>query len=68
METSLDVGSNPTISTIVQDRAEVAHKAHNLEVVGSNPTPATNCTIRLTVRTPGFHPGNRGSIPLWCTN
>ena len=20
--------------------------------------------VRLTVRTPGFHPGNRGSIPL----
>ena len=23
---------------------------------------------RLTVRTPGFHPGNRGSIPLGITN
>jgi hypothetical protein len=23
---------------------------------------------RLTVRTPGFHPGNRGSIPLEVTN
>ena len=22
------------------------------------------CRLRLTVRTPGFHPGNRGSIPL----
>ena len=24
--------------------------------------------IRLMVRTPGFHPGNRGSIPLSATN
>ncbi len=23
---------------------------------------------RLVVRTPGFHPGNRGSIPLEATN
>ena len=23
--------------------------------------------IRLVVRTSGFHPGNRGSIPLWAT-
>ncbi len=22
------------------------------------------CGLRLVVRTPGFHPGNRGSIPL----
>lgn len=25
------------------------------------------CSVRLTVRTPGFHPGNRGSIPLRST-
>ncbi len=24
--------------------------------------------VRLVVRTPGFHPGNRGSIPLRATN
>ena len=24
--------------------------------------------IRLVVRTPGFHPGNRSSILLWATN
>ena len=24
--------------------------------------------VRLTVRTPGFHPGNRGSIPLRASN
>ena len=24
-------------------------------------------SIRLVVRTSGFHPGNRGSIPLWTT-
>ena len=26
---------------ILRDRAEVARKAHNLEVIGSNPVPAT---------------------------
>lgn len=26
------------------------------------------CRIRLTVRTPGFHPDNSGSIPLCDTN
>ena len=24
--------------------------------------------VRLSVRTPGFHPGKRGSIPLRATN
>ena len=24
--------------------------------------------IRLSARTPGFHPGKRGSIPLWATH
>ena|GEM_PF-2941562 len=24
-------------------------------------------SIRLSVRTPGFHPGKRGSTPLWTT-
>ena len=27
----------------------------------------TNWSIRLSVRTPGFHPGKRGSTPLWTT-
>ena len=31
---------------------------------GSNPSSSTNCSVRLTVRTLGFHPKNRGSIPL----
>ena len=26
--------------------------------------PAKICRVRLSVRTPGFHPGKRGSIPL----
>ena len=26
------------------------------------------CALRLVVRTSGFHPGNRGSIPLGRTN
>jgi len=38
-----DVGSNPTLATNkLWDRAEAARKAHNLEVGGSNPSPATN--------------------------
>ena len=27
-----------------------------------------SCTVRLSVRTPAFHAGKRGSIPLRCTN
>ena len=27
-----------------------------------------SCSLRLTVRTPGFHPGNRSSILLGSTN
>ena len=29
------------LNNILRDRAEVARKAHNLEVGGSNPSPAT---------------------------
>ena len=29
---------------------------------------STSWPVRLTVRTPGFHPGNRGSIPLRASN
>ena len=43
------------------------HSAHNRVVTGSIPVGSTICTLRLVVRTPGFHPGNRGSIPLGCT-
>ena len=36
-----------------------------LPVVGSSPTTGSiKCPVRLEVRTPGFHPGNSGSIPL----
>ena len=36
------------------------------ELLKSNESNAlsTSWPVRLTVRTPGFHPGNRGSIPL----
>ncbi len=54
-----------------------ARRAHNPEVVGSNPASATNF-ISITVlhvrplgqavKTPPFHGGNRGSIPLGVTN
>ncbi len=33
-------------------------------VTGSNPVRLIFCLLRLVVRTPGFHPGNRGSTPL----
>ena len=36
-----DRGSNPLHATKLRDRAEVARKAHNLEVIGSSPVPAT---------------------------
>ena len=38
------VGSNPTLSQPItlRGRAEAARQAHNLEVRGSNPFPATN--------------------------
>jgi len=28
----------------------------------------TNCSVHLSVRMPGFHPGKRGSTPLPSTN
>ncbi len=35
-------GSTPALGTfLLRGGAEVARQAHNLEVVGSNPTPAT---------------------------
>ena len=37
------VQDNPlSLSILLRGRAEVAHQAHNLEVVGSIPAPATN--------------------------
>lgn len=30
------------------DRAEVAHQAHNLEVVGSNPTRGSNLNLKTS--------------------
>ena len=35
--------------------------------MGSSPTFSTTRPGRLVVRTPGFHPGNRGSIPRRAT-
>ena len=35
--------------TLLRGRAEVARQAHNLEAVGSIPTPATNDFYRLSV-------------------
>ena len=35
------MGYSPKMSTLLRGRAEVAHQAHNLGVVGSIPAPAT---------------------------
>ena len=40
----------PYTLLILRDRAEVARKAHNLEVTGSIPVPATNDYNRLRKR------------------
>ena len=56
----------------------VARRAHNPKVISSSLVPATKGSIavmlvasfwpaRLPVRTPDFHSGNRGSIPLRAT-
>ena len=37
------------ITRLLRGRAEVARQAHNLEAVGSIPTPATNDFYRLSV-------------------
>jgi hypothetical protein len=38
-------GSSPVFCSILRDRAVVARKAHNLEVIGSSPVPATNKSV-----------------------
>ena len=45
----------------------VARRVWDAEVTGSNPVIPTVCSVRLGVRTPGFHPGSRGSNPLRST-
>ena len=49
-----------------------ARRAHNPKVAGSSPASATIkiiiWLIGQAVKTPPFHGGNRGSIPLWVTN
>ena len=39
----------------------------NILPLQSNPENGFEWSVRLGVRTPGFHPGNRGSIPLRTT-
>ena len=48
-------GSNPVPTTTSRDRAEVAHKAHNLEVGGSIPPPATNGDLAQLARATALH-------------
>ena len=46
----------------------VARRAHNPKVVGSSPSSATIFwLLGQAVKTPPFHGGNRGSIPLGVT-
>ena len=45
-----------------------ARRAHNPEAAGSSPASATNIRpLGQAVKTPPFHGGNRGSIPLGVT-
>ena len=48
-------GSNPVPTTTSRDRAEVAHKAHNLGVGGSIPPPATNGGLAQLARATALH-------------
>ena len=48
-------GSNPVPTTTSRDRAEVAHKAHNLGVGGSIPSPATNGDLAQLARASDLH-------------
>ena len=43
-------------------RAQVLHFVPKRSSVRLRYPP--QCSVRLSVRTPGFHPGKRGSIPL----
>ena len=52
-------GSNPVPTTTLRDRAEVACKAHNLEVGGSNPPPATNGDLAQLARASDLHSEGR---------
>ena len=61
------VVSNTTTATKYSPVAQlVEHLTVNQVVGGSIPPWGAKLIsrIRLTVRTPGFHPGNKGSIPL----
>ena len=58
--------NNPVIGAIAQLGER---NTGSVEVGGSIPPSSTKqkiffCRVRLSVRTPGFHPGKRGSIPL----
>ena len=74
------MGSSPTLGAIECRGVEqlVARRAHNPKVEGSSPSSATikkltkKCAkliwlLGQAVKTPPFHGGNRGSIPLGVT-
>ena len=54
---------------MTRNGAVAARRAHNPKVAGSNPASATkfNWPLGQAVKTPPFHGGNRGSIPLGVT-
>ena len=56
-------GSNPFAGITLRDVAQwLAREAHNLEVLGSNPSIAPiPCGPMVTIS--GFHPEDPGSIP-----
>ena len=75
------MGSSPTLGATEYRGVEqlVARRAHNPKVEGSSPSSATikkltnkKCAklvwlLGQAVKTPPFHGGNRGSIPLGVT-
>ena len=46
----------------------VEHLVYTERVIGSSPILPTNRSLRLSVRTRGFHPRKRGSTPLGTAN
>ena len=56
------------LTLLLRGRAVVARQAHNLEVVGSIPTPATMALSNNWFSSPAFQVGNSGSSPDSATN
>ena len=62
-------GSSPVIPAICWCGSTVEQLTCNQQVVGSIPIASSILwPLGQAVKTPPFHGGNRGSIPLWVTN